>query len=401
MIPLNIQAQLTAAPAPKASQSRSSPTAAAEAPKRASEGKKPEGSDEAPANFASALQSQINKKPADSSESRGPREASKAAKDSSASQATADDDGAITSSDLAALLPLLVTTTALPDAATADASLAEAAASNVPPPVDLQPTEVPLTQIDAQIPALVAQLTPTVVTEVKDPRAGKSKEQDKSDLFSPLISVKADAETQSTEKIAVTAAIAADPRGAKRDNEVTEAKGDDFRAFMDRAATMAQSTTGRGAASGAAALRVDTPVGQTGWREEMGQKLTWMVGNNKQQAEIILTPPQLGRIEVSLTMNGDQATAIFTAANPAVREALEESMQKLRDVLADAGVSLGQTQVGAESPNQFARNENNEGRPAFGRGTGERYGGEAIGLPVAATGRFGVSSGRGMVDVFA
>jgi flagellar hook-length control protein FliK len=127
----------------------------------------------------------------------------------------------------------------------------------------------------------------------------------------------------------------------------------------------------------------------------MGQKLTWMVGNNRQQADIVLTPPQLGRVEVSLTMNGDQATAIFTSPNPAVREALEASMHRLREVLADAGVSLGQTQVGSESPNQSSRQDER----GLGSAEGVRYA-SAIPLPaMQATERTG--AGRGMVDIFA
>jgi flagellar hook-length control protein FliK len=94
-------------------------------------------------------------------------------------------------------------------------------------------------------------------------------------------------------------------------------------------------------------------------------------------------------------MNGDQATAIFTSPNPAVREALEASLQRLREVLADAGVSLGQTQVGSESPNQSSRQEER----GFGTDQGVRYA-ATVALPgSSATARSG--TGRGMVDVFA
>jgi flagellar hook-length control protein FliK len=96
-------------------------------------------------------------------------------------------------------------------------------------------------------------------------------------------------------------------------------------------------------------LPVEIRLGQTAWRDEVGQKLTWMVSNNQQHADLVLNPPQLGRIEVSLSLDGNQASASFTSPHAAVREALESAMTRLRDVLADAGVTLGQTHVGSES----------------------------------------------------
>jgi flagellar hook-length control protein FliK len=207
---------------------------------------------------------------------------------------------------------------------------------------------------------------------------------------------KADALAQMPGKIAPDPAINADTATGSGEVLRQEGPAGDFRALLDRAAAMptGQSGTANPASSGPG-LRVDTPLGQSGWHEEMGQKLTWMVANNRQQADLVLTPAQLGRVEVSLTMNGDQATAIFTSANPAVREALEGSLQRLREVLADAGVSLGQTQVGSESPSQSSRQEER----GFGTEQGVRYAATVAPPGSSATARSG--AGRGMVDVFA
>jgi DNA-binding transcriptional ArsR family regulator len=80
------------------------------------------------------------------------------------------------------------------------------------------------------------------------------------------------------------------------------------------------------------------------------------------------------------------------SAPVAVREALESSLHRLREVLADAGVSLGQAQVGSESPNQAARRDEID----FGRNQGVRY---ASPIPLPTTAR--TSAGRGMIDIFA
>lgn len=111
-------------------------------------------------------------------------------------------------------------------------------------------------------------------------------------------------------------------------------------------------TTGTSATPGlspALELPVEIQLGHTAWRDEVGQKLTWMVSNHRQQADLVLNPPQLGRIEVTLSLDGNQASASFTSPHATVREALENSMTRLREVLADAGVTLGQTHVGSES----------------------------------------------------
>jgi flagellar hook-length control protein FliK len=100
--------------------------------------------------------------------------------------------------------------------------------------------------------------------------------------------------------------------------------------------------------------RITTPVGSQHWESAVGNSLVVMTGSGRDRAELVLTPPQLGRVEVSITMKGDEASAIFVSANPAVRDALESALPRLREVLADAGITLGQTQIGSESPGQSA-----------------------------------------------
>jgi flagellar hook-length control protein FliK len=146
-------------------------------------------------------------------------------------------------------------------------------------------------------------------------------------------------------------------------------------------------------------MKVETPFGQPGWSREVDQKLTWIVTNARQQADLVLNPPQLGRIEVSIVMTGDQLTATFSSPHQAVREALEDSMSRLRETLADSGVTLGQTHVGAESRrNAQMMNTANEGRTIALAGDEERLAtsGTINGGPTWRS-----TPGRGMVDIFA
>jgi flagellar hook-length control protein FliK len=166
------------------------------------------------------------------------------------------------------------------------------------------------------------------------------------------------------------------------------------------ASVHADNTTKLAAATSnvAPALVVNTPLGNPGWTTDVGDKVMWMVGRQEQRVELVLNPPQLGRVEVSLTLNGDQATAQFLSANPVVREALENAMPRLREMLADGGINLGQTHVGSDSSGQAAnQRENGDNRPGFGSGNA------MLELPIRAGGAANqwLERGRGLVDVFA
>lgn len=147
-------------------------------------------------------------------------------------------------------------------------------------------------------------------------------------------------------------------------------------------------------------LPVAQTVGAPGWGQDLGNRIVWMASRMESRAELVLTPPQMGRIEVSLTVAGDQANAIFTSANPVVREALEAAMPRLREMLADAGIQLGQAQVGAENARQSAQQEKNGDNFALGQGATPETGPfQAItDMPMTPS---GLKMGRGLVDVFA
>ncbi len=346
--------------------------------------------------FASVLKSRMDKQAADD-----------AADDSATTTAATVPTDALETTipiDLSGLFPLLGLTPGSADTAAVAAPEVAVDASATPGPM-LAPavTAMPLTPgAQAATAALgtgtTAGAEPEAAARIlamdpgsRQPRITTTAEPD----LAPA-EPKTDALARMPGKIAPDPAINADPGTGSGEAPRQEGPTGDFRSLMDRAAAVPTGQPGSASpVSSGPGLRVDTPLGQSGWHEEMGQKLTWMVANNRQQADLVLTPPQLGRVEVSLTMNGDQATAIFTSANPAVREALEGSLQRLREVLADAGVSLGQTQVGSESPSQSSRQDER----GHGMEQGVRYA-ATVALPApSATARGG--AGRGMVDVFA
>lgn len=102
--------------------------------------------------------------------------------------------------------------------------------------------------------------------------------------------------------------------------------------------------------------------GQPDWPEEFGRKITWLATQRMQAAELKLHPAHLGPIEISLQLSGDQQlTAQFVSHHPAVREAIEANLPRLREIMAENGITLADTSVSADTPGQQA--ENGQGSP--------------------------------------
>jgi flagellar hook-length control protein FliK len=86
--------------------------------------------------------------------------------------------------------------------------------------------------------------------------------------------------------------------------------------------------------------RVQVPVGQQGWGEAVGQQVTWFISRNISAASLRLHPQHLGPMEMAVRMDGDQASVTFTSQHAIVREALESSIPRLREMLSENGLDL-------------------------------------------------------------
>lgn len=137
-------------------------------------------------------------------------------------------------------------------------------------------------------------------------------------------------------------------------------------------------------------LAVATPITHPGWADDVGHQVTWLADQGSSSAELVLTPPHLGRIEISLQIGPDQSSAQFVSASPQVREALEQAMPRLREMLAGGGISLGEANVSSDHPS----GERGHGNGRDGRG---RDGSAAVEGVIAAPAR----RGAGLVDLFA
>jgi flagellar hook-length control protein FliK len=112
--------------------------------------------------------------------------------------------------------------------------------------------------------------------------------------------------------------------------------------FANRLAALTQAATPKTAN----ALPVNQPIAmhQSGWTEEVVNRVMYLSSANLKAADIQLQPAELGRLDIRVNMVPDQQTQVtFMSAHPSVREALDGQMHRLRDMFAQQG--MGQVDV--------------------------------------------------------
>src|SRR5690606_3684503 len=95
---------------------------------------------------------------------------------------------------------------------------------------------------------------------------------------------------------------------------------------------------------------IDVAPGQPGWNEALGDRVAWMAGNRIQNAELRLNPAELGPLRVQISMDDGNASVTFTAQHPLTRDAIEQALPRLREMLADQGLSLQNASVSDDGP---------------------------------------------------
>lgn len=148
----------------------------------------------------------------------------------------------------------------------------------------------------------------------------------------------------------------------------------------------------------AAQPHIAARVGTAEWNDSVAQHVTLMVKDGEQTAQLRLDPPELGPLEVRLSMGaGDDgvAHAQFVSPHAAVRDALEAAIPQLRAALADSGITLGNASVG----DGFLRDDARQPQHAFGtQGSAAHDRGDdtaTVARPASTVAR------RGLVDTFA
>jgi flagellar hook-length control protein FliK len=129
--------------------------------------------------------------------------------------------------------------------------------------------------------------------------------------------------------------------------------------------------------------------GQPQWQTAVAERVAIMATQRITSAEIQLDPPELGQLQVRVTLNQDQASVSFASQHAVVREALDQTAHRLRDMFDSEGLNLVDVDVSDQSFQQ--QREDAQANSLGGDTTGDD---EPIDEPVVTT------ISQGLVDHF-
>lgn len=124
--------------------------------------------------------------------------------------------------------------------------------------------------------------------------------------------------------------------------------------FANRLAALTQAATPKTAN----AVPVNQPIAmnQSGWTEEVVNRVMYLSSVNLKAADIQLQPAELGRLDIRVNMVPDQQTQVtFMSAHSGVREALEGQLHRLRESFSQQG--MGQVDVSVSDQSRGSQNQ--------------------------------------------
>ena len=97
------------------------------------------------------------------------------------------------------------------------------------------------------------------------------------------------------------------------------------------------------------------------------ERVSALLNINNKEAEIRLDPPEMGSMQIRIRSDAEQAQINFVVQNQQAKEALEQSMPRLREMLAQQGIELGESSIQQGSPEQ------QDGEPGQGQLAGNQH----------------------------
>jgi hypothetical protein len=92
----------------------------------------------------------------------------------------------------------------------------------------------------------------------------------------------------------------------------------------------------------------------------LGVRIQWMLQQAMSSAEIMLDPPELGPLNVKLVQAGNETNIIFHVNTLQGKEAIEDNLTRLKQMLLSQGILLGDTEVQHKQKGDGASKEDNQ-----------------------------------------
>lgn len=222
-----------------------------------------------------------------------------------------------------------------------------------------RPTAVPTSESE-----LPARTTPTLRTELPTAVLAADAAQSQSDRNTPrepAANVLADTASRSVETSASRA-----ERMVGGVETLVPTGGTQTTPNVSQAAPLPTFVAGTSGGAVPQSPQVQTSIGlpvmEPGWGEVLNERIVFMSAQKIQSAEIRLSPAELGPIRVSVSVDDGATNVSFHAQQAVTREAIETALPRLREMLSEQGLSLGNTSVTDQGTGGDDRRLDAEGR---------------------------------------
>jgi flagellar hook-length control protein FliK len=159
---------------------------------------------------------------------------------------------------------------------------------------------------------------------------------------------------------------------------LTESKTTD--SFAQQLATASGTTAAQQATSAQKSDPATMPLNirQEQVSDEVAERINMMMAKNLKHVDIRLDPPEMGRMHIRLNMGTDSAGVQFTVSNQQARDAIEQSLPRLREMFAQQGIQLADTSVqqqssGDSSQYGYQKEESSRQGSGFGESSTEEH----------------------------
>ena len=88
-------------------------------------------------------------------------------------------------------------------------------------------------------------------------------------------------------------------------------------------------------------------------------RMVVMIKNGEQTGKLIIQPPELGKIDINLTIKDGHIQANLSAENYAVKQIIETNLNQLKQQLTDQGLIVEQFNVSVGSQHRQFQEDNN------------------------------------------
>jgi flagellar hook-length control protein FliK len=102
---------------------------------------------------------------------------------------------------------------------------------------------------------------------------------------------------------------------------------------------------------------ITKPLTHPEWNKDIGERIVWMSSKAIPSAEIRLNPQHLGPVSVRVDVSDDKASVMFTSQHAVVRETLEASIPKLREMMSSHQLDLVEVNISQGSVSDQGRSQ--------------------------------------------